>query len=183
MEEPIQAAQVLGSRHRRRLTAKQKALDQSTAAEAGDGQSDSAAVAGPSQRTSQNHTESLIQPIPVAYADIDLAEQPIASSSKLTYPLAQIGTKASSSKKRPRESRLEFADEKHHASRRFKKKSKKEKRKPTAEGAEKAVEREGKGKEKAVADDVEPEIPTWDCVPLASKEVLRLPPVWSRDGQ
>lgn len=186
------------SRRRRRRKGKQKAAEESTSSRANTHQSGGKEDKPEPSSNVRGHGGGGKRAIkrgaasPLLSGDIlqDSTESSlsIASSSKLSSP-PQVNGPVSTSRKRSRESKGERSALKQTIEESRTKKSKKEKGNRRERQVEVYDERyfqtdlKGKGKQKAGVEVAEFGIPAWPCVPLGQNDVLRIPPVWSRDAR
>jgi hypothetical protein len=199
MEDQIQRtvdSEVVTTRKRRRPREKE-AINQATGPEAIDQRPSDETKAleqsAPSRQVDQSHQTTNTEAIfpskrhsPLA-ATSNLPDQPEASSSKLPPLATEPGEPALQTRKRFRRHHREMASEKGTTEQRPVKKSKKikgkEREKEQGKHPKKKTKETTKEKRKERAQEVEEEIPSWDCLPIAQNEVLRILPVWSKDGR
>lgn len=192
MTEPIRTprggAAESSRRIRRRSKGKQKTVDDSTDSQPLHDESESLGTEPNSiaQEPHQRHKAKYVQE--ASYSGptsspagqlINITKQPEASSSKLPPSSSRPTEQPGSRKKRLRAPKREKKEDLAGQPPAKKTRTKKGKARGTEHYLPSSTEN---GKKKAAEED-ELSIPTWECVPLVQNVVLRVPPIWSKDGR
>lgn len=201
MEEPIQSAVEVSSRPRRRHKGKEKAVDQSAQKIPRDQVEDThllpiaSTSSAPKQDVPAEDESSSLSGFPSVRAG-HLPDYPEASSSKIppAEPIPQAGRGkkrrkvrgtggigvegAEGVQKKARYRQVLEAESEATGGDSVKNKAKHVKRRSRGVEGEEGLKRD-KGK----VVDLKRAVPSWECVPLAQNEALRIPPVWSKDGR